>query len=164
MQGAALRGSLLLGVSAFDFLVHEIVRVECVRNIRAKKPLDLMMPGSIMLLNESDAERAFDLFMRSKNSTKAFASSKNIKDAFSPVCKNIWNDLEVVTGLDKDLVCKEIDNIWRWRNRIAHEGDFIPSSLSFVNWPIWEIDVRDKVSYLSDVGIALIRTARARVV
>jgi hypothetical protein len=160
LEGTLLRSALLLAVSAFDFLIHELARVECVHRVRNRQIVNLDAPLSLALNEPVDLANGVDLLVRRKNSYKAFVSSVNIKEAFSPICDDFWRHFEKNCVTSKAAATKRIDEIWRWRNRIAHEGDFIPSGMTFQHWPIYTDDVLISISFLRDLGKQVILTVR----
>ncbi|MFQ8432374.1 HEPN domain-containing protein [Amaricoccus sp. W119] len=161
-QSAALRGALLLAVGAFDFLIHEIIRIEVVDrarsrngNVRMEIPYScLTSDGSATLSNE------IDLHLRKNNSYKSFVSSSKISDVFKIIDVRIWLTHQELTQKDPRQTKANLDRIWEWRNRIAHEGDFIPSSLNFSYWPVYEIDVHDSINFLRDLGLEFLFVVR----
>lgn len=147
-EAACLRGSILLGVSAFDFLIHEIVRLEILHRLNEGLSLSkLEIPANFVNLCEQDLERSVNLLVRERHSYKAFASSKNVKEACKPFNHDIWDEVQLHTFVDKKVTCKKLDQIWKWRNRIAHEGDFVPSNTTFNYWPIHSSDVDDSLFF-----------------
>ncbi|GHE02632.1 hypothetical protein GCM10008024_22950 [Allgaiera indica] len=93
-----------------------------------------------------------DLFVRKQNSFRSFVGSANIKECFSSISVNIWSELENFNGRDSKETRKKLDLIWRWRNRVAHEGDLVPSNSSFVYWGIYSGDVTDAADFLVDLA------------
>ncbi|MCM2293651.1 HEPN domain-containing protein [Allorhizobium sp. BGMRC 0089] len=147
-----LRGALLLGVGAFDFLMHELIRIVSIQHLANGKPLQLEVSLAEIQIDGIDIEKVVDQIIRRKNAYKSFVSSKNIKDAFKTVQIDIWTEMAKFGGIDSKITTKKLDDIWKWRNRIAHEGDLIPSNLVFKNWPIYSDDVSDAIDFLSVTG------------
>ncbi|MDE3240899.1 MAG: hypothetical protein KGN33_18230, partial [Paracoccaceae bacterium] len=86
------------------------------------------------------------------NSYKSFVGSSNIKECFSAISINIWAELETRKGCDVKLERKRLDEIWRWRNRIAHEGDLVPSNATFSYWAIHADDVLEASAFLTNLA------------
>lgn len=152
-QNTAFRGSLMLIVGAFDFFIHEVLRVETSQRItRFPESVKLQVPLSVVARNEIRLSVEVDLMMRRQNSFRSFVGSSNIKECFSSISINIWSELETLKGIDVIEVRKKLDVIWQWRNRIAHEGDLVPSNSSFVYWEIYSDDVIDAADFLAQLS------------
>lgn len=158
-SGTVLRGALLLSVSAFDFLVHEIVRVEITHRIQSGISVDLEIPLTSVRGEPNELARQCDLIIRRNHSYKAFASSKGLKEAFRPLTSDIWGQIGRANTISLQDPKERLDVIWRWRNRIAHEGDFVPSTLAFESWPIFRSDVEDAIDFLSGLGSIVITSS-----
>lgn len=162
-KSTALRGSLLLIVSAFDFLVHEIVRIEILE--RARKDagsLKISIPFALSVGEGDSLLINLDQHVRRKNSYKAFVSPAKIKECFSDVSIDIWVSLEEICDRDAKDDRKKLDEIWKWRNRLAHEGDLVPSNLTFVYWPVYSEDVVDAADFLSALSRDILKLMRSR--
>lgn len=148
-RDTALRGSLMLLVGAFDFFIHEVIRVEIGRRIAdLPESLKLQVPLNFAAHSRSHLMTETDLLIRKQNSFRSFVGSKNIKECFSSMSLDIWSDLEAAKGIDAKEVRKKLDVIWSWRNRIAHEGDLVPSNLTFAYWEIYSDDVIEASKFL----------------
>ncbi|SIN88463.1 HEPN domain-containing protein [Vannielia litorea] len=152
-QNTAIRGSLMLIVGAFDFFIHEVIRVEVARRVAScPESVKLKVPFSVAARGEAHIGTEIDLFVRKTNSFRSFVGSENIKECFSSISLNIWSELEKFSGRDSKVTRKKLDLIWRWRNRVAHEGDLVPSNSSFVYWEIYAEDVLDAAGFLVDLA------------
>ncbi|WP_035845976.1 HEPN domain-containing protein [Allgaiera indica] len=152
-QDTAIRGSLMLIVGAFDFFIHEVIRVEVSRRVASfPESVNLQVPFSVTARGEANMGAEIDLFVRKQNSFRSFVGSANIKECFSSISVNIWSELENFNGRDSKETRKKLDLIWRWRNRVAHEGDLVPSNSSFVYWGIYSGDVTDAADFLVDLA------------
>lgn len=159
VSAAALRGSLMLGVSAFDFLVHEIVRVSIVAKVENGERLEgVEVPISILSSASSRQAAELDLHIRKKNSYRSFVSTSNVKEALKPVIVDVWSKVSSGLGVDAQQTKNRVDKIWTWRNRIAHEADFVPSNDRFERWGIFREDVLQELQFLEAVGHELYRT------
>ncbi|NBB98791.1 MAG: hypothetical protein GVY34_11640 [Alphaproteobacteria bacterium] len=152
-QKTALRGSLMLVVSAFDFFIHEIIRVETKRRI-SENPgsVKFEVPFNITACGQDVLSIEVDLLIRKRNSIRSFVGSSKVKECFSTVSIDIWSELENHKEINVKEVRKRLDVIWAWRNRIAHEGDLVPSNSSFVYWEIYSSDVIDSADFLSGLA------------
>jgi len=152
-----LRGALLLAVSAFDFLMHEIVRIQVLKRIGVgSKVTGFEIPVELRNLPLKMLAEKMDLVVRQRNSFKSLVSSENIRKACLGFFADVWNDFDLKFKTSRLDARKRLDVIWRWRNRIAHEGDFVPSALLFDSWPIFKVDVLDALDFLVDLGLRLI--------
>lgn len=159
LSPAILRGSLLLGVSAFDFLIHEIVRIELTTMVRNGSTLvGFEVPVSILIAPVERRVSDLELFIRKRDSYKAFVSPQNVKDVLRPAVSNIWQALAAETTFDESETKMRLKNIWKWRNRIAHEGDYRPSTTRCEKWPIYQSDVLEELEFLKSLGRGIANT------
>lgn len=157
----ALRGGVMLIVSAFDFFIHELVRIEISRKVSEKSTdLKLAIPYNLSLFQGDQLVREIDLHIRRSNSYKSFVGSSNIKECFGCLSVNIWHEVESRCGREVQGDKKILDEIWRWRNRIAHEGDMVPSNALFYYWPIYIEDVEDAAKFLKSLAHDVAKTLR----
>jgi len=152
-----LRGALLLSVSAFDFLMHEIIRIQILKRIGAGfKVTGFEIPVKLRDLSSKMLVEKIDLIVRQRNSFMSLVSSENFRKACLGFTADVWNDFDLKFNTPQLETRKRLDVIWRWRNRIAHEGDFVPSALLFDSWPIFKVDVLDALDFLVDLGLRFI--------
>ncbi|MFD2854151.1 HEPN domain-containing protein [Seohaeicola zhoushanensis] len=155
-QNTAIRGSLMLVVGAFDFFIHEVIRVETARRVASDpESVSLQVPLSVTARGQDRLGTEIDLLIRKQNSFRSFVGSANLKDCFSSISINIWPELEKTKGLDIKETRKRLDTIWRWRNRIAHEGDLVPSNSSFTYWSIYSEDAIEAADFLESLAKAI---------
>ena len=156
-----LRASVVLCVSAFDFLVHEIFRIEVLSRHRNSQSIRrFYIPFSAVICDSSDVEKMIEAHVREANSYKSFVEPGKYAEAMSCFINDPWSQVSAKVGRDPKLLKQRVRAIYRWRNRIAHEADINPV---FSGVELYNIDKEDVVNVIDDiekVGLASIEMLR----
>lgn len=159
-----LRASVVLSVSAFDFLIHEIFRIEVIFRFRNNKSVEkLIIPFDTLIANPSDVADLISEYVSGVNSYKSFVDPGKYAEAMVCFVPHPWNSISALMGGDSQTLKGRLRAIHKWRNRIAHEADIKPILAGVELWPIQIGDVLDAVGYIARLGVAsieLLRNAR----
>lgn len=159
----ALRAAYFQAVSSFDFYVHEIVAVEASYRFRNSIPTrNIVLPMEITMISDpEDRYIAVDADVRERNSYKAFVDPQKLSEALSCFCNKPW-DLILEKhkelhgdGADRSSLIAQLKNIWKRRNKIAHEADVNPTLSGISLWPIDQTDTEITVSFVEKLGKCL---------
>jgi len=156
-----LRASLVLSVSAFDYLVHEIIRIETIRRFKLKRSIDrINIPFNILNSDVSDIETRLDAHVREVNSYKSFVDPGKFSEAIGCFVSTPWEKIATEMGISADQIKSRVRAIYRWRNRIAHEADINPVLSGIELWPIDKFDVVSAIRDIEGVGLLSIKVIR----
>ena len=148
-----LRSAVVLAVSAFDYVVHEIFRVEILRRYRVGEEVKgVTIPFSLLLLEHKKRERALEDFVVEMNSYKSFVHPDRVADALRAFVEDPWSKMTEELGTDRKDERDNLLRIYRWRNRIAHEADINPAHAGVEAWPIDRGDVLRAVGDVERIG------------
>ena len=137
------RASLVLGVSALDYFVHEFVRLgmlEIHRGKRAATDAHLSFRVSIAAARTGIANTAqddwLDQAIREAHSWLSFQHPDKIADAIRLVSAiKLWEAVATELNTQATEVKTGLSTIVDRRNKIAHEADMDPTNPGF-RWPI----------------------------
>ena len=162
-----LRAELVLGVSALDFYIHELVRIgmiECWSGSRKRTDAfeRFSLPMSITqdLNNPAKAEAALEGEIRIRHSFLAFQHPDRIADAVRLVTDaRLWDEVGSRLGQDAKAVKSSLKLIVDRRNKIAHEADIDPSYPG-QRWPIDANLVENALQTIDVIALAVFEIAR----
>jgi hypothetical protein len=157
-----LRAAIVISVSSFDHLVHEIARIgmlEIYDGRRTKTDAfgrfsvtmenvltGVATPGSLQWLEEE---------IRRQHSWISFQQADKVADAIRLVSsKKLWEEVGTILGIDARSAKNRLNLVVDRRNKIAHEADMDPSSPG-ARWPIDEILVQDAIDVLVQIADAI---------
>lgn len=153
-----LRSAVVLAVSSFDLLVHDLYRLEVIFRLTSLRPMpSLKIPFNTIL--SSDAERAMlvDASIRIDNSFKSFVAPDKLADCLRPLVGSTWEGVAAIRersiAEDKASLKAAVD----LRNRIVHEADVNPALGGIDLWPIYSSDVETSINFLKGFGAAVAR-------
>lgn len=153
-----LRSSVVLAVSSFDLLVHDLYRLEVIHRLTSLQPLpSLRVPYNAVLSNDAERATLVDENIRLENSFKSFVAPDKLADCLRPLVGSIWDKVSVIRGrciADEKAALKSVVDL---RNRIAHEADVNPALGGIDLWPIYQSDVESSVTFLRGFGNAVAR-------
>ncbi|MDD9914737.1 MAG: HEPN domain-containing protein [Rhodospirillaceae bacterium] len=156
-----LRASVVLSVSAFDYLIHELFRIEVLVRLRNKKEIEyLQIPFNIGVLEKSKREELIDRFVRERNSHRTFVDPQKFSEALRCFVQSPWNNIVAQIGVQEENIKQRLRMIYRWRNRIAHEADINPVLAGIELWPIVNEDVIEAIADLEKIGLAAVSMIR----
>lgn len=156
-----LRAAVVLCVSAFDFLVHELIRIETISRYRGRRSINrLGVPFSILISEAADIEGSLEGHIRESNSYKSFVDPGKFAEAMGCFIEHPWDKMAERLGTDAKPLKSRLKTVYRWRNRIAHEADINPVLAGVELWPIEKQDVIlaiDDVERIGKSAIAILR-------
>lgn len=132
-----LRSQIVYAVSAFDKLIHDLIRIGMVQIFRGTRPptgkyqnegipiqhLPHLMPGST-----PPPEVRFEEIVREKLSTLSFQDPKKIADGLSFIWSEDqkWQQIALGLGMTDEDARRDQKLIATRRNAIVHESDLNP--------------------------------------
>lgn len=165
----ALRAAYIQAVSSFDFFMHEIARIETHHRFCNRIPTrNLLLPMEVTAIeNEEERLTAAGEAFRSQNAHKSFVDPGNVAQLLSCFCADPWdkiaerfNDGKVEGDQITSAGLKaQIKEIWKRRNKIAHEADINPAMAGIFLWPIDKADTLMSIEFIFELGKAIPETA-----
>ena len=153
-----LRSALVMGVSALDHFVHEIVRLgmlEIWRNSRAETPAFQRFSISLSSVRSAamgaSSDDWFDYEIRTGHGWQSFQHPDKVAEAIRLVSDlALWEEVAKRMGRTAGNVKQQLELIVDRRNKIAHEADLDPTWNT--QWPIDEALVSDAVIFIEHVA------------
>lgn len=159
-----LRSQLVYGVSAFDKLVHDLIRIGMVQTFVGARPatpkylsegiqlrsLTLLSAGSI-----PPPEFAFEQIVRDKLSHLSFQDPAKLADGLGYIWPDgqKWQVLAAALGMPDEAARTRLRLLATRRNAIVHEADLDP--ITHVKQPITKQEVLDALTFLQNLGIKI---------
>lgn len=156
-----LRASVVLCVSAFDFLLHEAYRIEVLWRYRDGRSINrFQIPFDVTIADSSDVEAIIEAHVRKANSYKSFVHPDKYSEAMGCFVTSPWDKVAAKLSQNVTSVKQRVRMIYRWRNRIAHEADINPNLAGVELWPILKQDVVNSIDFFEAVGLATVDVLR----
>ncbi len=157
-----LRASVVLTVSAYDFLIHEVFKLEVLFRLQQKTPIKrLQIPFEASISPPDEIEEIVLNSVNEANSYKSFVDPGKYSEAIGCFVDTPWERVgEIMSSNPKD-VRRSVRAIYRWRNRIAHEADINPVYAGVELWEISKMDVTEAIDLIEKVGHATITLLRS---
>lgn len=156
-----LRAAVVLSVSAFDFLLHEIFLIEVLSRYRSGRSVSRFhIPFDATIAASSDVEMIIEKHVRQTNSYKSFVEPGKYSEAMGCFVASPWDKVAAKLGHDTSPVKQRVRAVYQWRNRIAHEADINPVFAGVELWPIAKQDVVDAIDDFEAIGLASIEVLR----
>lgn len=160
------RASLVLGVSALDYFVHEFVRRGMLEINRGSRPatdayLAFRVPLSAAQsgIATSPQDGWLDQAIREAHSWPSFQHPDKIADAVRLITGiKLWDSVAQELGSDAKQVKASLITIVDRRNKIAHEADMDPTNPG-TQWPIDGVLVKDALDFLGSLVRAIYKVA-----
>lgn len=138
-----LRSEVVMAVSAFDFFIHELVRLGMLECFSGKRPRtaafnrwSLPIGAFEDLSDASSAEQRLDAEIRERHGFLSFQQPEKVADAIRLISEvKIWEEVSVILGESVQHAKDSFKLIIERRNKIAHEADLNPSYPGQL-WPI----------------------------
>jgi hypothetical protein len=158
----ALRSAYFQTVSSFDFFVHELAAIEAKHRFQnCIRTRNIALPMEIMTIEGDEARTdAAEAHIRQANSFKALVDPNKLAELLACYCENPWE--KIVERMNQgrsradqrtaDQIKGHLREIWRRRNRIAHEADVNPTLSGISLWPIDKADTELTISLILSVG------------
>lgn len=152
-----LRSALVFAVSAFDNLVHQIIRKEILYRISNELNIfGVLVPIEILSMSDQDRLKEIDRYIQNMNGHKSFVDPKKMSEGLRCILHNPWKEIAAVHADNDEVIKKRIRLIYSQRNRIVHESDINPDSISPLKFPIELDDTFGAIEYIESVGAAII--------
>ena len=160
------RAQIVLGVSALDYLIHELARigmVEISKGTRLKTdmfsrfqlPLDAVERG----FNGQPHETWLGETVREKHSWLSFQHPDKIADAIRLISSvKLWEEVGKELAMSAQDVKLRLELIVGRRNKIAHEADMDPANPGF-RWPVSETMANDALDFIERAAEAVFKVA-----
>lgn len=157
-----LRAAVVQTISSFDHLMHESFCAAVSTRLRENRDvLGLEIPFSCLHLPDEERVSSIELFVRKSISHKAYVDPDKMVEALKHFGQHPWNQLSASLSLNVPDIKLKQRQLYRWRNRIAHEADINPANAGVDLFPIDRTDVHDAVTFFSNLGDATIAFFRA---
>jgi hypothetical protein len=148
-----LRSALVLAVSSFDLLLHDILRLEVIYRLSVKKEVgSLRIPFNILISDERLQLEIIDQCIRKDNSYKSFVAPDKFADCLRTLIENPWGKIAINSDESVAAIKIQLKNVVDLRNRIAHEADVNPAYGGVELWPIYRDDVSTSIVFLRKLG------------
>ena len=154
-----LRAELVMGVSAFDHYVHELVRLgmlEIYCGHRTAPPAFLRFQVTLERIIQAMANPADNSWLESqiwsRHCFQSFQRPDKISDAIRLISGvELWNEVAQQLGTTPQGAKEKLTLIVERRDKIAHEADMDPS-FPGSRWPIDEVLTDDAISFIELLG------------
>lgn len=158
------RAQIVLGVSALDYLIHEMARlgmVECAAGVRPKTDAFLRFQLPLDAVDRGFNGQPHDVWLgetvREKHSWLSFQHPDKIAEAIRLISsKKLWEEVGNELGMTAGDVKIRLEVIVDRRNKIAHEADMDPTNPGF-RWPITEAMAKDSLDFIEKVAEAVFK-------
>lgn len=160
------RAQIVLGVSALDYLIHELARIGMIEISKGIRPrtdafakFQLSLDAVERALNGHAHESWLGDTVREKHSWLSFQHPDKIADAIRLIStKKLWEEVGSEINLSAKDIKLRIEMIVDRRNKIAHEADMDPTNPGF-RWPIDFQMASDALTEIERVGEAIFKVA-----
>lgn len=160
------RAQIVLGVSALDYLIHELARIGMIEISKGARPkTDAFSKFSLPLkaveraLNGQSHESWLGDTVREKLSWLSFQHPDKIADAIRLISsKKLWEEVGNELNLTAKDVKLRVEMIVDRRNKIAHEADMDPANPGF-RWPINQQMASDALDEIERVAEAVFKVS-----
>jgi hypothetical protein len=150
-----LRAELVMGLSAFDHYIHELVRlgmIEVYNGHRVKPPAFLRFQVALDNVIQGIANPTDDSWLEdqinSRHSYQSFQHPDKVAEAIRLISDvQLWNEVSQRLGITAQQTKQKLILIFDRRNKIAHEADMDPS-FPGKRWPIDETLADDAIDFI----------------
>lgn len=161
-----LRSKIVYAVSAFDKLIHDLIRVGMVDIFAGRRaatpkyatePIPLSFAQQLATATTPPAEVIFEQLVRSKLKSISFQDPDKVADGLSYIWNESqkWQRISAGVGIPVDEVRTKLKLIVARRNSIVHEADMDP--ITNTKYPITKPDSDDTASFLLKIGNEICR-------
>lgn len=159
-----LRSKFVYAVSAFDKLIHDIVRQGMVEIYLGRRPptpkylaepIPMSVAQQLITPSAPPPEVVFEQTVRAKLKILSFQDPDKVSDGLAYVWNEAqkWQKIAAAIGLDEKVTRTTLKVIATRRNAIVHEADIDP--VSETKLPISRGEVEDVTTLLRKVGEAI---------
>lgn len=152
-----LRSAIVLGVSALDHLVHQVILQEIEYRVYRSSPIfGVTAPVNLFGLPLNELARGVRGHVRESNSYKSFVAPSKISEGLRSIMNAPWPSIATHFGEGDDAIKVRLGLIVSLRNRIAHEADLDPQFATPQSYPIDRDDVLGSLVFLEKLGTAIL--------
>ncbi len=158
------RAQIVLGVSALDYLIHELTRIGIIEISKGSRPkTDSFSRYQVPLdaVEHGFTGHPHELWLgeavRDKHSWLSFQHPDKIADAIrliSPI--KLWEEVGKELTMPAQDVKRRLELIVDRRNKIAHEADMEPTNPGF-RWPVSDTMANDALDFIERVAEAIFK-------
>jgi hypothetical protein len=161
-----LRLHMVQSVSAFDKLIHDIIRIGMVDIFIGKRPetnkyrsesISMEIYGSLSIATIPPKEYFFEQAVVKKLGTTSYQAPGNVADGLSYIWdeKYKWNTIAAAIGMNAEDAKKQLHLIVSRRNQIVHEADIELTTGG--KRQISKDDCESSVSFMGKLGEAIVK-------
>lgn len=159
-----LRSQLVYGVSAFDKLIHDLVRIGMVETFMGSRPatakylgepISMQVHMNIGAATIPPKEHVFEQALFQKFKTVSFQDPAKVADGLSYVWgeNQKWQAIAASIGMTDNAARTQLKLIVDRRNAIVHEADYDPVTSS--RYPISKTESEGSLDFLANCGNAI---------
>lgn len=157
-----LRSELVMGVSALDYYIHEIVRLGMLEVYRGTRPetsaflrFQISLERVRQAVSASTNNNWLDNEIRERHSWRSFQQADHIADAIRLISAiSLWEQVSTHLEMPSQDVKEQLNFIVDRRNKIVHEADMDPTPYD-TRWPIDEALVEDAINFIEQIAEAI---------
>ena len=154
-----LRSELVMGVSALDYYIHEIVRIGMLEVYRGTRPetsaflrFQISLERVRQALSTPTSDAWFENEIRERHSWRSFQQADHIADAIRLISDiSLWEQVSNHLEMPAQDVKEQLNFIVDRRNKIVHEADMDPTPYD-TRWPIDEVLVDDAINFIEQIA------------
>jgi len=156
-----LRSQIVYSVSAFDKLIHDLVRIGMVETFRGSRPatakylnesISLKIHADLVATSFPPKEHIFEQALFQKFKIVSFQDPQKVADGLSYIWseKQKWQKIAGKMGLSDSVTQKTLKLIADRRNAIVHEADIDPVTNTKLN--ITKLECEEITAFLHKCG------------
>ena len=153
-----LRSELVMGVSALDYYIHEIVRLGMLEVYRGTRPetsaflrFQISLERVRQVVSDPTSDDWLDNEIRERHSWRSFQQADHIADAIRLISDiSLWEQVSTHLEMPSQDVKEQLNFIVDRRNKIVHEADMDPTPYD-TRWPIDEVLVDDAINFIEQI-------------
>jgi hypothetical protein len=151
-----LRSAIVLVISSFDLLIHDLFRMEVLYRFQNKITVNYVKINFASVVASSEIQlKLIDEQIRIENSYRSFVSPDKLSECMRAFSNHPWQGIALAFGSEPEYCKIRLKAIVDLRNRIAHEADINPNYGGIELWPIYEEDVFQAIDFIYKLGGAV---------
>jgi len=159
-----LRSQVVYAVSAFDKLIHDLVRIGMVQIFSGVRPatarylsesISIELHGNLVSATVPPKEYVFEQAIFLKQKTISYQDPGKVAEGLSYIWDepHKWQRIGAAMGMTDDYVKKKLKLIVVRRNAIVHEADIDPTTNAKL--PIVQAECREITDFLQSCGTTI---------